>query len=81
MSDFELDTNDFYTDEEVKDHLREDREEQERLEAEREVFFDEDDSMFDDDDEDNESEDDYTQDALIEEYDLPDDEFEGEDEF
>ena len=39
--------------------------------------FDEDDPMFDDDDEDNESEEDYTQDALIEEYDLPDDEFEG----
>lgn len=79
MSDFELDTNDFYTDEEVKDHLREDREEQERLEAEKEAFFDEDDPMFDDDEEDNESEDDYTQDALIEEYDLSDDEFEGED--
>lgn len=81
MSDFELDTNDFYTDEEVKDHLREDREEQERLESERDAFFDEDDPMFDDDDEDNESEEDYTQDALIEEYDLPDGEFEGEDEF
>ena len=79
MSDFELDTNDFYTDEEVRDHLREDREEQERLEAEKEAFFDEDDPMFDEDDEDNESEDDYTQDALIEEYDLSDDEFEGED--
>ena len=65
MSDFELDTNDFYTDEEVKDHLREDREEQERLESERDAFFDEDDPMFDDDDEDNESEEDYTQDALI----------------
>lgn len=81
MSDFELDTNVFYTDEEVKDHLREDREEQERLESERDAFFDEDDPMFDDDDEDNESEEDYTQDALIEEYDLPDSEFEGEDEF
>lgn len=81
MPDFELDTNDFYTDEEVKDHLREDREEQERLESERDAFFDEDDPMFDDDDEDNESEEDYTQDALIEEYDLPDDEFDGEDEF
>ena len=81
MADIELDTNDFYTDEEVKDHLREDREEQERLESERDAFFDEYDPMFDDDDEDNESEEDYTQDALIEEYDLPDDEFEGEDEF
>lgn len=81
MSDFELDTNDFYTDEEVKDHIREDREEQERLESEREAFFDDDDPMFDDDDEENESEEDYTQDALIEEYDLPDGEFEGEDEF
>ena len=79
MSDFELDTNDFYTDEEVRDHLREDREEQERLESEKEAFFDEDDPMFDEDDEDNESEDDYTQDALIEEYDLSEDEFEGED--
>ena len=79
MSDFELNTDDFYTDEEVRDHLREDREEQERLEAEKEAFFDEDDPMFDDDEEDNESEDDYTQDALIEEYDLSDDEFEGED--
>ena len=75
MDDFELNTDDFYTDEEVRDHLRE---EQERLEAEKEAFFDEDDPIFDDD-EDNESEDDYTQDALIEEYDLPDDEFEGED--
>lgn len=81
MLDTELDIDDFYTDEEVKDHLREDREEQERLKAEREAFFDEDDPMFDDDDEDNESEEDYTQDALIEEYDLPDSEFEGEDEF
>ena len=81
MLDFELDTNDFYTDEEVKDHLREDREEQESLESERDAFFDEDDPMFDDDDEDNESEEDYTQDALIEKYDLPDSEFEGEDEF
>lgn len=79
MSDFELNTDDFYTDEEVRDHLREDREEQERLESEKEAFFDEDDPMFDEDDEDNESEDDYTQDALIEEYDLSDDEFEGED--
>ena len=80
MSDFELDTNDFYTDEEVRDHLREDREEQERLEAEKEAFFDEDDPMFDDDEEEcDECEDDYTQDALIEEYDLSDDEFEGED--
>ena len=78
MSDFELNTDDFYTDEEVRDHLREDREEQERLESEKEAFFDEDDPIFDDD-EGNESEDDYTQDALIEEYDLPDDEFEGED--
>lgn len=79
MSDFELNTDDFYTDEEVRDHLREDREEQERLEAEKEAFFDEDDPIFDEDEEDNESEDDYTQDALIEEYDLSDDEFEGED--
>ena len=79
MSDFELNTDDFYTDEEVRDHLREDREEQERLEAEKEAFFDEDDPIFDEDDEDNESEDDYTQDALIEEYDLSEDEFEGED--
>ena len=81
MLDTELDIDDFYTDEEVKDHLRGDREEQERLESEREAFFDDDDPMFDDDDEDNESEEDYTQDALIEEYDLPDSEFEGEDEF
>ncbi len=81
MLDTELDIDDFYTDEEVKDHLREDREEQERLKAEREAFFDEDDPMFYDEDEDNESEEDYTQDALIEEYDLPDSEFEGEDEF
>ena len=79
MDDFELNTDDFYTDEEVRDHLREDREEQERLESEKEAFFDEDDPMFDEDDEDNESEDDYTQDALIEEYDLSEDEFEGED--
>ena len=79
MSDFELNTDDFYTDEEVRDHLREDREEQERLEAEKEAFFDEDDPIFDEYEEDNESEDDYTQDALIEEYDLPEDEFEGED--
>lgn len=79
MDDFELNTDDFYTDEEVRDHLREDREEQERLEAEKEAFFDEDDPIFDEDEEDNESEDDYTQDALIEEYDLSDDEFEGED--
>ena len=81
MLDTELDIDDFYTDEEVRDHLREDREEQERLEAERDAFFNEDDPMFDDDDEDNESEEDYTQDALIEEYDLPEDEFEGEDDF
>lgn len=81
MLDTELDIDDFYTDEEVKDHLREDREEQERLKAEREAFFDEDDPMFDDEDEDNESEEDYSQDALIEEYDLPDDEFEDEDGF
>ena len=79
MFDTELDTDNFYTDEEVRDHLREDREEQERLESEKEAFFDEDDPMFDEDDEDNESEDDYTQDALIEEYDLSEDEFEGED--
>ena len=79
MDDFELNTDDFYTDEEVRDHLREDREEQERLEAEKEAFFDEDDPIFDEDEEDNESEDDYTQDALIEEYDLSEDEFEGED--
>lgn len=79
MNDLELNTDDFYTDEEVRDHLREDKEEQERLEAEKEAFFDEDDPMFDEDEEDNESEDDYTQDALIEEYDLSDDEFEGED--
>lgn len=80
MSDFELNTDDFYTDEEVRDHLREDREEQERLESEKEAFFDEDDPMFDEEEEDNESEDDYTQDALIiEQYDLPEDEFEGED--
>jgi hypothetical protein len=39
--------------------------------------FDDDELIFDDDDEDNESEDDYSQDALIEEYDLPEDEFEG----
>lgn len=43
--------------------------------------FDDDDPMFDEDEEDNESEEDYTQDALIQEYDLPEDEFEGEDEF
>lgn len=79
MSDFELNTDDFYTDEEVRDHLREDREEQERLEAEKEVFFDEDDPMFDDDEEGNENEDDYSRDSLIEQYDLSDDEFEGED--
>ena len=79
MSDFELNTDDFYTDEEVRDHLREDREEQERLEAEREAFFDEDDPIFDEDDEDNESEDDYSREALIDQYDLSDDEFEGED--
>lgn len=81
MLNTELDIDDFYTDEEVKDHLREDKEEQERLDAERDAFFDDDDPMFDDDDEDNESEDDYTQDALIEEYDLSDDEFEGEEDF
>ena len=51
MDDFELNTDDFYTDEEVRDHLREDREEQERLKAEKEAFFDEDDPMFDEDDE------------------------------
>lgn len=79
MLDTELDTDNFYTDEEVRDHLREDREEQERLEAEKEAFFDEDDPMFDEDDEDNESEDDYSREALIEQYDLPEDEFEGED--
>ena len=80
MSDFELNTDDFYTDEEVRDHLREDKEEQERLEAEREAFFDEDDPMFDDDEgECDECEDDYTQDALIDQYDLSEDEFEGED--
>lgn len=71
MDDFELNTDDFYTDEEVRDHLREDREEQERLESEKEAFFDEDDPMFD--------EDDYSREALIEQYDLPEDEFEGED--
>ena len=38
--------------------------------------FDDDELIFDEGEEDNESEDDYTQDALIEEYDLPDDEFE-----
>jgi hypothetical protein len=43
--------------------------------------FDEDDFMFDEDEEDNESGKDYSQDALIEEYDLPDDEFEDEDGF
>lgn len=69
MDDFELNTDDFYTDEEVRDYLREDREEQERLEAEKEAFFDEDDPMFDDDEEEcDECEDD-----------LSDDEFEGED--
>ena len=80
MDDFELNTNDFYTNEEVRDHLREDREEQERLESEREAFFDEDDPTFDDDEEGcDECEDDYSREALIEEYDLSDDEFEGED--
>ena len=43
--------------------------------------FDDDELIFDEGEEDNESEEDYSQDALIEEYDLPDDEFEGEDEF
>ena len=80
MSDFELNTDDFYTDEEVRDHLREDREEQERLESEREAFFDEDDPMFDDDEEEcDECEDDYSRESLIDQYDLSDDEFEGED--
>ena len=80
MSDFELNTDDFYTDEEVRDHLREDREEQERLEAEKEAFFDEDDPMFDDDEEGcDECEDDYSREALIDQYDLSEDEFEGED--
>lgn len=79
MDDFELNTDDFYTDEEVRDHLREDKEEQERLEAEKEAFFDKDDPMFDEDEEDNECEDDYSRDSLIEQYDLSDDEFEGED--
>lgn len=80
MSDFELNTDDFYTDEEVRDHLREDREEQERLEAEKEAFFDEDDPMFDDDEEEcDECEDDYSREALIDQYDLSEDEFEGED--
>nr|DAX81655.1 MAG TPA: hypothetical protein [Bacteriophage sp.] len=73
----EVDIDNYYTDDEIKDHLREDREEQERLEAEKESFFDEDDLIFDDE-EGNESEDDYSQDSLIEQYDLPDDEFEGE---
>lgn len=76
MDDFELNTDDFYTDEEVRDHLRE---EQERLEAEKEAFFDEDDPMFDDEEECDECEDDYSREALIEQYDLPEDEFEGED--
>ena len=80
MDDFELNTDDFYTDEEVRDHLREDREEQERLEAEKEAFFDEDDPMFDDDEEEcDECEDDYSREALIDQYDLSEDEFEGED--
>lgn len=80
MDDFELNTNDFYTDEEVRDHLREDREEQERLESEKEAFFDEDDPMFDDDEEEcDECEDDYSREALIDQYDLSEDEFEGED--
>ena len=43
--------------------------------------FDDDELIFDEDDEYNESEEDYSQDALIEEYDLPDDEFEDEDGF
>lgn len=43
--------------------------------------FDDDELIFDEGEEDNESEEDYSQDALIEEYDLPDDEFEGEDDF
>ena len=43
--------------------------------------FDDYELIFDEGEEDNESEEDYSQDALIEEYDLPDDEFEGEDEF
>lgn len=43
--------------------------------------FDDDELIFDEGEEDNESEEDYSQDALIEEYGLPDDEFEGEDEF
>ena len=80
MSDFELNTDDFYTDEEVRDHLREDREEQERLEAEKEAFFDEDDPIFDDDEEEcDECEDDYSREAIIDQYDLSEDEFEGED--
>ena len=80
MSDFELNIDDFYTDEEVRDHLREDREEQERLEAEKEAFFDEDDPMFDDDEEECDGcEDDYSREALIDQYDLSEDEFEGED--
>ena len=66
-----VDIDNYYTDDEIKDHLRDDREEQERLEAEKESFFDEDNLIFDD-----ESEDDYTQDSLIEQYDLSDDEFE-----
>ena len=74
----EVDIDNYYTDDEIKDHLREDKEGQERLEAERETFFNEDDLMFDDDEEGNESEDDYSQDSLIEQYDLLDDEFEGE---
>lgn len=43
--------------------------------------FDDDELIFDEGEEDNESEEDYSQDALIEEYDLPDDEFEDEDGF
>ena len=69
----EVDIDNYYTDDEIKDHLREGREEQERLESENESFLDE-----YEDEEGNESEDDYSQDSLIEQYDLPDDEFEGE---
>lgn len=43
--------------------------------------FDDDELIFDEGEEDNESEEDYSQDALIKEYDLPDDEFEDEDGF
>ena len=80
MSDFELNTDDFYTDEEVRDHLREDREEQERLKAEKEAFFDEDDPIFDEDEEEcDKCEEDYSRESLIDQYDLSEDEFEGED--